>query len=322
MLYILPYKMGSESGRALADKLGVKRIRPNNTTTFIPRDNKWVINWGCSSVPDALVTANFINKPQAVDLAGNKLEAFKRMGIAGVSIPKFTASKEEAAEYFDDRIKEVVCRTKLRGHSGDGIVLASSAEELVDAPLYVQYVPKKTEYRIHIVCNNIIDVSQKARRLDVPDAEVNWKIRNLDGGFIYKREGVVAPDCVLRAALSAFTSLGLDFGAVDVIWNERNNKAFVLEINTAPGITGTTLNNLARNLVHVYYKKSGLRDVRVQDGEVGDIDFIRNEQNPIGPNIIDGFVEEEERPNRKRPAYRPGLIPQTPHVLRFEDVQR
>ena len=35
--------------------------------------------------------------------------------------------------------------------------------------------------------------------------------------------------------------LGLDFGAVDVIWNEHESKAYVLEINTAPGLEGSTV---------------------------------------------------------------------------------
>ena len=47
-------------------------------------------------------------------------------------------------------------------------------------------------------------------------------------------------------------SIGLDFGAVDVIYNGHSNRAYVLEINTAPGLTGTTLDNYAaalRNLI-------------------------------------------------------------------------
>ena len=34
-----------------------------------------------------------------------------------------------------------------------------------------------------------------------------------------------------------------DFGAFDVIYNQKKNQAFVLECNTAPGIEGTTLDN-------------------------------------------------------------------------------
>jgi glutathione synthase/RimK-type ligase-like ATP-grasp enzyme len=39
---------------------------------------------------------------------------------------------------------------------------------------------------------------------------------------------------------------GLDFGAVDVIWNERQQRAYVLEINSAPGLEGTTIDDYVR----------------------------------------------------------------------------
>ena len=51
--------------------------------------------------------------------------------------------------------------------------------------------------------------------------------------------GVYASDHVRAQSVAAVRSLGLDFGAVDVV--ERQNKAYVLEVNTAPGLVGTTL---------------------------------------------------------------------------------
>jgi D-alanine-D-alanine ligase-like ATP-grasp enzyme len=38
---------------------------------------------------------------------------------------------------------------------------------------------------------------------------------------------------------------GLDFGAVDVIWNAQKEKPYVLEINTAPGLEGQTIADYA-----------------------------------------------------------------------------
>ena len=37
-------------------------------------------------------------------------------------------------------------------------------------------------------------------------------------------------------------ALGLDFGAVDIVIN-RDNQPVILEVNAAPGIQGTTLEN-------------------------------------------------------------------------------
>jgi D-alanine-D-alanine ligase-like ATP-grasp enzyme len=40
-------------------------------------------------------------------------------------------------------------------------------------------------------------------------------------------------------------ALGLDFGAADVLFNARRNQAYVLEVNTAPGLEGQTVNDYA-----------------------------------------------------------------------------
>lgn len=142
--------------------------------------------------------------------------------------------------------RRVVQRNLLRGSEGKGIQICTAPEQLTPAPLYVQYVPKTDEYRVHVVQGTVIDVQRKARSREVPDDEVNWEVRNHKNGFIFMREGVTpdtVPSQVQEQAVQAVQALGLDFGAVDIIWNQRRDKAYVLEVNTAPGMTGTTLDS-------------------------------------------------------------------------------
>lgn len=165
-------------------------------------------------------------------------------GLEGI-IPQYWTDKEQITH---DKFP-IVCRTILTGHSGAGIVIADCRDDLVDAPLYVQYVKKKDEYRIHVGMSDgeasVISVQRKARRLSVPDDEVNWQVRNLSGGFVFVREGVSPPDIVIEVARNCLRETGLDFGAVDVIYNEYEEKAYVLEINTAPGLEGQTVEDYA-----------------------------------------------------------------------------
>lgn len=77
---------------------------------------------------------------------------------------------------------------------------------------------------------------------------VNWYVRNHDGGFIFQRENINPPQGVLEAATQTLEAVGLDFGAVDIGWNERYQAATVYEINTAPGIEGTTATDYANAL--------------------------------------------------------------------------
>ena len=87
----------------------------------------------------------------------------------------------------------------------------------------------------------MIHKQRKARRLDVPDEEVNWKVRNHDNGFIFQIEDFDLPEDCEKQAIAAVEALDLDFGAVDVVYNGKEQKAYVLEVNSAPGLSGTTL---------------------------------------------------------------------------------
>ena len=84
-----------------------------------------------------------------------------------------------------------------------------------------------------------MDVQQKRQRRAIDG--INFQIRSHDNGWVFCRRHVAPPTDVLTQAVSAVSVLGLDFGAVDVGWNERNQEATVYEVNTAPGLEGTTL---------------------------------------------------------------------------------
>ena len=47
-------------------------------------------------------------------------------------------------------------------------------------------------------------------------------------------------DGIIEQSIAAVQHVGLDFGAVDIIYNQREDSSYVLEINTAPGLMGTT----------------------------------------------------------------------------------
>lgn len=243
-MFIYAYKQGSASAKALAEALGIKRIKREDSK-FKGALNKVVVNWGNSDYPKEIYKCNVVNKAHAVSIAANKLQAFVAMSETGVRVPTFSVSGAKADDWVKQG-KTVVCRTVLNGHSGEGIVIATKQEEIVDAKLYVQYVPKKQEYRIHIFNGEVLDVQRKARNKEVPDDQVNWQIRNHQNGFIFAREKEAVgevPEDVFVQSKAAVEACGLHFGAVDVIYNEKEQKAYVLEVNTAPGITGTTLEN-------------------------------------------------------------------------------
>lgn len=252
---IVPYKLGSKSSRLLAKGLDVLRINTPNTR-FIPRHNDVLINWGCSASPFVNSRGVWLNHPNSVSNASNKLRAFQLFKEASVSIPDFATNKEDAKALFDSDSVIVYCRTRLCGKGGAGIVLAKNVDELVDAPLYTKGILNSDEFRIHVFKGEVFDVVQKRKRTTDADPTIfNEHIRNHDNGWIFAREGVAEAidDAIKNTAISAISSLFLDFGAVDIRVDRETKQAYILEVNTAPGITGTTETNYV-NKFRAYFE--------------------------------------------------------------------
>lgn len=250
---LFPYNAGSASAAALAAQLGVRRIRTQGSS-FVPTERHVIINWGRAAMPPAYTDRiTILNRPEAVARVSNKLrffESFRGTNTAWFLPPHYT-TREEAQAAMDGR-NRMVARSVLNGHSGEGITIHTNPNDLPQAPLYTLYIPKQDEYRIHMVRENggatVFDVQRKAKREEVSREDANWEVRNLAGGFVYVRNNVAVPDVVIEAAQAVFLESYLDFGAVDVIYNLQRNAAYVLEINTAPGLIGTTLTNYTEAL--------------------------------------------------------------------------
>ena len=239
---VFPYNRASVSAKALANALGVRRISNEHE----PRRNDVVINWGNSSRVFYARTGFDLNKHEAIAIACNKLKTFETLRNANFDhLPTWCTTRHMADQLLytssdgGERDSAIYCRTNLTGHSGSGIVIATNSYELVDAPLYTVKTKHKHEFRVHVFKGEVIDVQQKKRRTDYTGP--NTGIRNHSNGYIYARVDIDVPELLLSSACEAVNILGLDFGAVDIGYRERDNRVFVFEINTAPGLVGTTL---------------------------------------------------------------------------------
>lgn len=215
-----------------------------------------------------------LNKPEAVAVAANKLRTLQLLTESGVPTVPWTTMKSDA-EFWANTLNKVYARHVLDGHSGEGIeviqpnenleagrmqdianelyelgrnALAESVEaqieltisEVPDAPLYTLGVENHGEYRVHVFDGEVILYQKKSRRVDddgnviTADGE-EADVRNLASNWIYRTGNLNRLERVEELALNAVASLGLDFGAVDIIMDE-NGEVYVLEINTAPGL--------------------------------------------------------------------------------------
>ena len=218
-LVLVPHNMGSRSAKelanALTDKLGYKVFR------VAPQNVRGRSSFRLQGGTDKLTQLNLFTQNH-------------------VECPEFTTSRDVAAKWITDDKSTVVCRTLLRSSEGKGIVVADTVEKLVRAPLYTKYVPKKEEYRVHVLDGEVIGIQMKKKRKGFED-ERNTKIRNLANGYVFCRDGIMEPAGIRQLATAAVHALGYRLGAVDIAHNVKKEKLVVLEVNANPGMQGQTL---------------------------------------------------------------------------------
>lgn len=162
-----------------------------------------------------------------------QFEAFRR---EAVSSPGFANTLDQACQLES---KLVVVRALTAASEGRGISIVPKEELTQHAPLYTEYIPKKKEFRVHVYNSKVIDVQEKRRRKGLENQE--FKVRNTANGYVFCRNDVAYGPALLDVALAAVRAIGRTQGAVDVIWNEKQDKYYALEVNSRPGLQGTTL---------------------------------------------------------------------------------
>lgn len=226
----------SRGAANLAKQPGFRRARKGG----LIKPHDIVVNWG-SSQPLRLRKQGkrVVNVPERVKRAANKLDTF--LDLNGVSAVEWTEDKAVAQSWSDNDCV-VIARTKLTGHSGQGIIVIEKKQPVPDAPLYTKYVFKVKEFRVHVSNGTVVDTQQKIR--DPNREPVTWKVRSHWNGFIFARNNLEPNADRDALAIAATGALGLEFGAVDII-EDKEGKFYVLEVNTAPGLEGQTVQSYA-----------------------------------------------------------------------------
>lgn len=253
-MFIYSFNKASEGAKLLKESLDIKRIRTDNSK-FKGAPHKTVINWGSSKASPEILKCKILNHPDNVAKTVNKLNFFQLIAKSKHKdiIPPFVTTLKEAIDWCGQGFT-VVARTVLTGSGGDGIVIMEkdNPDAFVKASLYVKYVPKHEEYRVHVVKGKVIDIQRKTLSKDkaaeyaAKGEQPNFKVRNLENGFIYQRANVNPDKSVGESAVKALEVVGLDFGAVDIVVHVKTGVPYVLEVNTAPGLVGTTVESYTK----------------------------------------------------------------------------
>ena len=231
-IFFAPYNMRVSAARELAERLDGRRILPQNSR-YRYRNGDVVVNWGRSDFDQAPEDATF---NYFVGNAIDKARSWDLFDMASVPTVERTSDERIANRWLDEG-HTVLHRSTLTGMGGSGITVFQTSP-LPQTGTYVKYFKRRAEYRVHVFGDAVIDAQQKKKRNGVDASQF---VRSYDNGWVFCRGGVEVPEVVKTAAIAAVRALGMDFGGVDVGYNETRNQACVFEVNSAPGIEGTTL---------------------------------------------------------------------------------
>ena len=167
----------------------------------------------------------------------NKLQELQRFHEVGISAPRVYTNIPPAGAY-------PVLARRVQHHGGLDIRLCRDRETAVlrraqGRDFFTEYLAQsQTEFRYWIYRRRHLGCYEKVRVRPAPYRLRRRIGRNHRLGYAFelvpaeqvRRDGV-------ELAARAVESLGLDFGAVDVIVG-RNGQLYVLEVNSAPGVEG------------------------------------------------------------------------------------
>lgn len=229
----------SSSPKKLANSLQEKLpqykfiTRLKSRPTLAPHPKRTTIPWGITK---------------------NKLQQYQAYKEHNLPHPEWTTSLEVANNWIHNDNCTVVGRSLLNSFGGKGIILFDKNNPIPlnhNCKVFTKYKKKKHEYRIHVFQNAIIDFAQKKKSKDANNNNnVNTQIRNFKNGWVYCRENVTLPTSFIPLAINAVKALNLTWGAVDIIYNEYENQAYILEVNTAPGLMGSTVESYSEAFKH------------------------------------------------------------------------
>lgn len=208
--------------------------RVDRITEILEEEN--VINWGNHILGNADYYFK-LNVPTAVSRTSNKRLSRKFLGESGIRVP-YTRFSNRISGYRDMNYPVIVRPSFHMGGRDFNLVenyqhLQSILWGLDSANFYVSEVFHKThEYRVHVGHGRVLFISEKP--LVAGEIRANHLVNQEDWRALHWKE--FHPG-ICQESIRAVEALGLDYGAVDIMYNSTNNTWAICEVNTSPSVT-------------------------------------------------------------------------------------
>jgi len=165
----------------------------------------------------------------------NKLEALKILERKGVSTPKIIITRHP--ENISNYEYPLLARKEHHARGSDAIFLKNRKcllkrlRKVRRRDFFIRYIEKEKEFRVHILGNEVANISQKIK--DDDETTHHPHIWSLARGWVCVDYNGRYNRPLSELGKQAVKAIGYDFGAVDIILG-KDGKFYVLEINSAP----------------------------------------------------------------------------------------
>lgn len=243
--FLLYSKNTAKTGKLLARILQIPHGQKAPAT-----QQEVLIRWG-SSAPVARRPRRVMNTKNGILKVTNKLQALEQLRAAHIPAPRTAQLSEGTLEM----LKFPVLARKVNHQEGRDIVLCMQVADAERArragsQYAVEYIPTRTEYRLHVFGQEILRSSQKVLAPNVdPNVLKPW-VRNHSSGYIFVSPRQEPGPLAVMAAIDSVQNASLTFGAVDIIIGD-DGRPYVLEINTGPGLVESGLRQYAEKFAEI-----------------------------------------------------------------------
>lgn len=328
---IVAYNIGSASAKRLAEtlcsettvfnnQLSPKRFSPESLFAkklrkgelSVPNKPTVIVSWGNTGLIKPKDTKNilFLNSVDTSPYT-DKLKFFKKFscGYTPVAYYNYDAAGSILAMHPSNHKGPILVeRNILSGHSGEGIRLLKKGDSPNPAArLWTAYQKKTREFRCHFfklgsrLYYHWQEKKLKKAAVEAEPVKVSrFQIRNLDNGWVYTTKDLLVPGRV-KAAVEHIVSNSnntLNFGAVDVIYQHQTGNAYILEINSAPGLEGSTLEFYKTMILLAMTQHnwgSGLSQYKFNPTATGTVTAME----AVAPVVSENVELEEEEPQEE-----------------------
>lgn len=216
----------------------VKRVKAEGAKiVFLPVGSEILLNWGTGGA--SYYNTTTLNRWSAVQCSSNQTASLKALDDLAPLSWKLPVSS------IDHALSRLVLK-KDHGSHGRGKRVIFNPHHLLMRSVYnvaQAFIPNRTEWRLHVFRDSVFS----ALRKDSGGAEIT----NLRPDFKYYRVELV-PKAAVWMAIEAAKRVGLDFAGVDIIRDNDTERFYVLETNSAPGMSPVTVRRLYMAIQKAY----------------------------------------------------------------------